>query len=63
MLVAFDSELSTFAEASAVGLDTKMDKVTEHRKTEIVRFETDFDLYKNSASSSSDRDKFSANPR
>ena len=58
MPVALAAEVTTFAEASAVGLDTEMYTVAECRNTYIVRLEIDSDLYKIFASSTSDRGNY-----
>ena len=53
-----DSEVTTFAEASAVGLDTELYKAAERRITCIVRLEIGSDQYKISASLTSDRHNY-----
>ncbi len=45
-LVVLAAELTTFEEASVVGFDTEMCKITECRNKDIVRLEIDPDLYK-----------------
>ncbi len=49
------AEVTTLAEALAVGLDTEMYEVNERRNTYITHLEIDSDLYKISASSTSER--------
>ncbi len=54
MLVAGVAEVTTFAETLAVGLNVKR-MLAEHRNTDFVRVVVDSDLYKISASLTSDR--------